>query len=147
MFLEPIKDSEFWWKNPITEYGIYLKKEFEHPLPPCKLYHVQCTYRIINFPIHIYGKSLDISSSQSLHYGWANHILKAHLCHHHNFRVPSQGDTLIEKRRPSMTKKGINSRGCRHMLNWAPKRAKIKWKAIEKESLAAGVSISKQSIQ
>ena len=62
------------------------------------------------------------------------------------FQAPLKGDTLTEKRRPSMTKKGIKSCSCWHMLNWAPKRAKIKWKAIEK-ALAAGVSISKQSIQ
>ena len=70
----------------------------------------------------------------------------SYLCHHHNIRVPSQGETLTEKRRPSMTKKGIKSCSCWHMLNWAPNRAKIKWKAIEK-ALAAEVNISEQSIQ
>ena len=94
------------------------KSLFELPIP-------HCTYRIVNFPIEIYGKSLDISLSQSLWMG-QSYFESSHLCHHHNFSVPSQGDTLIEKRRPSMAKKGISSYSCRHMLNRAPKRAMIK---------------------
>ena len=145
MFLEPSKDSEFWWKSPIKVYSIYLKVCLNSPFPHVQLYHEHCKYRIINFPTQIYGKSLDISSSQSPWMG-QSYFESLYLCHHHNIRVPSQGGTLTEKRRPSMTKKGIKSCSCWHMLNWAPKRAKIKWKAIEK-ALAAGVSISKQSIQ
>ena len=98
------------------------------------------------FPILIDGKSLVISSYRSLWMG-QSYFESSYLCRHHNFRVPLKGDTLIEKRRPSMTKKGIKSCSCWHMLNWAPKRAKIKWKAIEKALAAGGVSISKQSIQ
>ena len=119
IFKPSVKDvfgaqQRFWILRKESNKVIWhLSKSLFEP-PFLQLYHVHCSYRIINFPIQIYGKCFDIIFHLNHLWMGQSYFESSHLCHHHNFRVLSQGEfrTLIEKRWPSMTKKGISSCSC-----------------------------------